>query len=263
MNWSPVVGQVYGVSESGFVEYRYVGLTTGTLARRKSQHYKAAAAGRRGPFADWLRKHPDQESVYFQSLELVMADSLEALGEAERAWIARLGDEGHRLLNLNEGGLGNHGYVWSESQRAAASERMRGSKRPNYPRGPDHGLWGTSRSEELRARWSQQRKGMNSGSSNPNFGKFGPAHPSFGHMVCEETRALLSEQKRGSNNPNFGRTMSDEDRKRRSDTLRGRPMPSSVRSAHTRHHTNKGVLKDTCTHCQDDLRALADSGKAE
>ncbi|MFD5180974.1 NUMOD3 domain-containing DNA-binding protein [Nocardia sp. NPDC058379] len=88
---------------------------------------------------------------------------------------------------------------------------------------------------------------------NPNGGKFGPDHPGFGHVVSEETRRLLSEQKTGAKNPNYGRTASDETRAKMSAVRRGRPMPSSKRSAHTRHHTNKGVFKESCPHCVEDL----------
>jgi hypothetical protein len=65
--------------------------------------------------------------------------------------------------------------------------------------------------------------------------------------------------RRGELNPNFGKTASDETRAKMSAVRKGRPMPSSVRSAHTRHHTNKGVFKETCQHCIDDRRNERDS----
>lgn len=101
--WQPFMGHVYGVRLLGDVEYRYVGLTTKTLVRRKSAHFKLAARGRKTAFADWLRKQPDREMVHFQSLELVLSD-LEDLSRAEQDWILMLREEGHRLLNLNDGG---------------------------------------------------------------------------------------------------------------------------------------------------------------
>lgn len=253
---SPFAGVIYGVRLLDSDEFRYVGLITKTIARRRSEHFKVAEAGRKTPFADWLRKREDREEAYFQPLELVMSDDLEDLGEAEARWITKLREQGHRLLNLNDGGLGNHGYVWTQEQRDAAAERMRGAKRPGYPSGPEHPRWGSKHSEELKAHWSEQRKGMNSGPDNPNFGKFGPDHPGYGRVTSDETRALLSAQKIGPLNPNFGKTASAETRAKRSASLKGRPMPSSVRSAHTRHHTNKGVFKDTCPHCLDDLNAI-------
>jgi len=113
-------------------------------------------------------------------------------------------------------------------------------------------MWGYQFSDEQKALWSEKRKGMNSGPQNPNYGKFGDAHPSFGHKMSAESRARLSEMRRGANNPNFGKSASEETRAKRSAAMKGRPMPSSVRSAHTRYHTNKGVFKETCRHCIDD-----------
>jgi hypothetical protein len=258
--YSLFVGVIYGVRELGSKEYRYVGLTTKTIVRRKSEHFAAVARGRKTPFGDWLRTLPDRESAYFESLELVMSADIGALGSAEARWIEKLRGDGHRLLNLNDGGVGNHGYAWTDEQRAAASARHKGRKRPDIGSGPDHPSWGTHRSDATRARMSEQRKGMNAGAANPNHGKFGPDHPAYGRTLSAETRQRLSEQKRGALNPNFGKVMSEEDRKKRSDALRGRPMPSSRRSAHTRHHTNKAVFKDTCTYCIEDRRLQATEG---
>ncbi|MFT4211002.1 MAG: NUMOD3 domain-containing DNA-binding protein [Microbacterium sp.] len=221
-----------------------------------------AQNGKKTPFADWLRKHTDREGVYFESLELVMSDDLEDLGRAEQRWITTLREDGHRLLNLTEGGLGPRGYVWTQPQRDAAASRARGRSTGVSRRGPDSPNWGRAiHSDEQKARWSEQRRGSITGASNPNFGKFGQEHPSFGHRLSEETKARLSEQKRGSNNPNFGKVMSDEERRVRSEKLKGRPRPSSIRSAHTRHHTNKGVFKESCRHCQADR--LAAEGERE
>ena len=260
---SPIVGVVYAARlyESG--EYRYVGITSKTVEFRRRQHLKAARSGRKTPFYDWLRKMETDEDVYFQPMELIINSSLDDLGEAERRWIAKLRRKGHRLLNLTEGGLGPRGYVWSEEQRKAAGDRSRGRKRTNVPTGVDHPSWGTRRTDELKAHWSRTRKGMNSGADNPNFGKFGPEHPSFGHRMTPEARQQLSEMRTGEQNPNFGKTASAETRAKMSAVRKGRPMPSSRRSAHTRHHTNKGVFKDTCTHCIEDLRALRSNKNEE
>lgn len=248
---SPFVGVIYGVREMESPEFRYVGLTTHTIERRRREHFKNTAYGRKTPFADWLLKHTktDREAVYFASLELVMSDSLDDLGAAEQRWIAKLRAEGHRLLNLTEGGLGPRGYVWSEEQRRAVGDRTRGTKHPNPMRGPDNPMWGRAHSDEQKARWSQARKGTNVGSDNPNFGKFGAEHPSFGHTMSLESREKLSEMRRGDKNPNFGKSASGETRAKMSAVRKGIANPTSVRSAHTRHHTNKGVFKDTCRHC--------------
>ncbi|MEJ1088489.1 NUMOD3 domain-containing DNA-binding protein [Microbacterium sp. Mu-80] len=253
---SPIVGVVYAARlyESG--EYRYVGMTSNTVEFRRRQHLKAARRGKKTPFYDWLRKMASEEDVYFQPVELIINASLEDLGQAEQRWIAKLRRKGHRLLNLTDGGLGPRGYVWTDEQRRAAGDRSRGRKRPDIVAGPDHPTWGRKHTDELKAHWSLTRKGMNSGVDNPNFGKFGAEHPSYGHRMSEEARQRLSEMRLGENNPNYGKSASAETRAKMSAVRKGRPMPSSRRSAHTRHHTNKGVFKDTCQHCIDDMRAI-------
>nr|WP_235734071.1 NUMOD3 domain-containing DNA-binding protein [Mycolicibacterium austroafricanum] len=70
--------------------------------------------------------------------------------------------------------------------------------------------------------------------------------------MSEEARARLAEQRRGAANPNYGRRASEETRVKMSAVRKGRPMPSSRRSAHTRYHTNRGIKKDTCRYCVDD-----------
>lgn len=241
-------GLVYGVRLREESCYRYVGLTTKTAQVRLRQHRKQAAAGRKTPFYDWLRKQ-DRDDVVVDHLD--WADELDELGEAEIAWIALLRHEGHPLLNLAAGGLGPTGVEWTTEMRQAASIRASGRKIPSRF-GKDNPFYQRKHSPEQRAKWSGARKGANAGADNPNYGKFGADHPSFGHVMSDESKARLSERMRGAGNPNFGRSASDETRAKMSAVRKGRPMPSSRRSAHTRHHTNKGVMKATCRYCVDD-----------
>ncbi len=259
--WSPFAGLIYGVRRIGEREFRYIGQTTGTGSRRRMQHFKSARRGKKTAFYDWLRKLASPEDVYFQTLELVVGGA-EQLDTRECEWIAKLRREGHRLLNHTEGGAGVRGYEWTEEQRRAAGDRAQGREGISRP-GRDNPMWGRTHSEEQKARWSSLRKGSNSGSANPNFGKFGPEHPEFGHQVSAETRRLLSAQKQGERNPNYGKTAGDETRAKMSAVRRGRPMPSSARSAHTRHHTNKSVFKDSCRHCLDDRQNQTIRGSEE
>jgi NUMOD3 motif len=64
---------------------------------------------------------------------------------------------------------------------------------------------GRNHDTDQRARWSKSRKGKNSGPENPNYGKFGEDHPSFGHVMSEQARQQLAEKRRGPANPNYGR----------------------------------------------------------
>ncbi|MCD2443190.1 NUMOD3 motif protein [Agromyces sp. SYSU K20354] len=250
-NWEPFIGAIYGFRTYESGEFRYVGLTTKSVTIRERQHFKAAESGRRkNPFHDWLKKHGRDHAIAVPLA--VVTTNLDDLGAAEREWISRLRRDGHRLLNLAEGGRGSKGHVWTEEQRKAAGDRARGRPTGVHRFGPDAPMWGRTHSDEQKAKWSAMRKGTNAGPENPNFGKFGSEHPSYGHTMSAESRARLSELRRGELNPNFGKTASDETRAKMSAVRKGRAMPSSVRNAHTRHHTNKGVFKETCRHCIDD-----------
>ncbi|WP_026550765.1 NUMOD3 domain-containing DNA-binding protein [Arthrobacter sp. Br18] len=246
-------GLVYGVRLRRDGKYRYIGITTKTASRRFHQHFRVAAEGRKTPFYDWLRKH-DRSDVAIDELDWI--EGLPELGQAEIDWISYLRRQGDRLLNLSEGGLGPTGVVWTKEMREAARIRSTGRKVVRQS-GPGASFYGKHHSAEQRQKWSQERKGTILGPQNPNFGKFGPEHPSYGHLLNEEARRALSEVKRGAGNPNFGKKASAGTRAKMSAVRIGRPMPSSQRSAHTRHHTNKGVAKPTCQHCVDDAAAQA------
>lgn len=253
---APVVGIVYGFRVRSTGEYHYIGLTTKGLQRRVGEHRKAARDGRKTPLYDWLRKTAD-DAYEVVVLERVVT-TREDLGQAEISWISLYRATGDRLLNLSDGGLGPTGVVWTAEQREAASRRSKG--RPGVSRpGELNPMWGHAHTDEQKARWAASRKGSNAGEQNPNFGKFGSEHPAYGRVLSAETKERLSEQKQGELNPNFGKTASDETRAKMSAVRKGRPMPSSVRNAHTRHHTNKGVFKETCQHCIDDRDNERDS----
>lgn len=256
---SPAGGLIYGIRLRSESCYRYVGLTTKTAPARLRQHLKVAAAGRKTPFYDWLRKQ-DRDNVIVEPLD--WTDGLDELGEAEIAWIALLRHEGQPLLNLADGGLGPTGVEWTAQMRDAARIRSTGRKIPSRF-GQENPFYQREHSAEQRAKWSAARKGTNVGADNPNYGKFGADHPSFGRVMSEEAKAQLSEKMRGAGNPNFGRSASEETRAKMSAVRKGRPMPSSRRSAHTRYHTNKGVFKDTCQYCRDTTTTKATKDDVE
>ncbi len=252
-------GLVYGIRLRREFEYRYVGITTKTASRRFHQHLRVAAEGRKTPLYDWLRKFDPSEVI---SEELDWVEGLQELGQAEIDWISYLRREGDRLLNLSAGGLGPTGVVWTEEMRAAARIRSTGRKIVRKS-GPGASFFGGNHSAEQREKWSRERKGTGVGAANPNFGKFGADHPSFGHSMSEEARKVQSEARKGVGNPNFGKTASAETRAKMSAVRKGRPLPSSQRSAHTRHHTNKGVEKADCKYCVEDSAKPSLSSESE
>lgn len=239
-------GVIYGVRLPSSYDYRYVGPTTKSADIRLRQHLKVAAGGRKTAFYDWLRKQ-DRAEVIADTLDWV--EGLDDLGRAEITWIAYLRRDGQPLLNLSA----------ASDPPALCGPRRCGKPHAFAPLGgpvsryaEENPFHGRKHSAEQREKWSIERKGTNSGADNPNFGKFGEEHPGYGHSMSEESRARMSEQRRGAGNPNFGKTASDETRAKMSAARKGRPMPSSRRNAHTRHHTNKGVVKDTCQYCIED-----------
>ncbi|MCC3270065.1 NUMOD3 domain-containing DNA-binding protein [Arthrobacter gengyunqii] len=241
-------GYIYGVRLQGEREYRYVGMTTKTVARRFAQHLKCARDGRKTPFYDWLRKQ-DQQGVRADELQEVW--DLTDLGQSEIDWIAYLKRDGHRLLNLSKGGLGPTGVLWTAEQREAA--RLRSTGRKGLSRfGEANPFYGRSHTPEQRLKWAEERAGQYAGPENPNFGRFGAEHPRFGSSMTPEARKALSDARTGAGNPNFGKKASEETRAKMSAVRAGRPMPSSRRSAHTRYHSNKGVEKADCRYCVED-----------
>ncbi|WP_441426989.1 NUMOD3 domain-containing DNA-binding protein [Arthrobacter sp. YAF34] len=252
-------GLVYGIRLRREVEYRYVGITTKTASRRFHQHLRVAAEGRKTPFYDWLRKHDPADLI---ADELDWIEGLPELGQAEIEWISYLRLEGDRLLNISDGGLGPTGVVWTEEMREAASIRGTGRKGLSRP-GSANPFYGGRHSPEQRKKWEVSRKGTNSGATNPNFGKFGADHPSFGHTMSEESRRALSEARKGPGNPNFGKKLSEETRAKLSAAQKGKPRPASQRNAHTRHHTNKGIEKADCKHCVEDSAKPSLSSESE
>ncbi|MFJ6282430.1 NUMOD3 domain-containing DNA-binding protein [Pseudarthrobacter oxydans] len=252
-------GLVYGIRLRREVEYRYVGITTKTASRRFHQHLRVAAEGRKTPFYDWVRKQNPEDLI---ADELDWVEGLQELGEAEMDWISYLRREGDRLLNLSDGGLGPTGVIWTDEMREAARIRCTGRKGLSRP-GAANPFHGKKHRLELRKKWEVSRKGTNYGADNPNFGKFGADHPSFGHTMSEESRRALSEARKGAGNPNFGKKASEETRAKMSAVRKGRPMPSSQRSAHTRHHTNKGIEKADCKYCVEDSAKPSLSSESE
>lgn len=241
-------GVVYGVRLRGSDEYRYVGQTTKEPAARLRRHLSNARSGRKTPFYDWLRKH--NGAVVVDTLDREWL-SRESLGESEIVWIASLRYEGHRLLNIADGGLGPTGVVWTEEMREEARRRATGRKGVSRP-GPLGTFYGRRHTAEQRAKWSDERKGTYVGPDNPNYGKFGEDHPSYGHKMSAESRAALSEMRKGERNPNFGKKASPETRAKMSAARKGVPRPTKSRSAHTRYHTDQGRFCPQCRFCVED-----------
>jgi hypothetical protein len=108
---------IYGLRLASSSEYRYVGQTTAGLPNRLYQHQRAASRSAvKLPSHLWLQKHLRDVVVADVLLRLPFGEHSE-LDEAEIAFISHFRKEGHRLLNVTDGGGGSRGYVPSDATR--------------------------------------------------------------------------------------------------------------------------------------------------
>jgi group I intron endonuclease len=156
---------------------RYIGLTTQKRPeQRLAFHRWASRRGDRSALYAWMRKHGDQ-NVEMRVIE--SCDTIEDLRDAERFWIAALGGPRSDLLNLTEGGDGTSGYVPSEEQSRAHSERMQGE---------GNSFHGKRHTSESRARMSDSHTGHS-----PTSGFSGRTH---GPDTRAKIRAAITGIKR-------------------------------------------------------------------
>ena len=151
-------------------EHRYIGISQyDTAEKRFTKHRYNAKEGSRLPVYDWMRKYDD---IVVKELETGLSFS-EAQGR-EIFYIAKFKAEGHRLLNLTDGGEGMLGYIHSKETRRKKSESMKKTLggRPALNRGTTH-------TEETKKKMSEAHKGRVS----PNKGK----------KLSEEWRKNMSE----------------------------------------------------------------------
>lgn len=202
---------VYGLKLVNAETYRYVGMTTTSAQQRGIEHESTARNSPKYPIHYWLRKH--QGEVEMVMLSIRSPGGLDELAMEEQNWIARLRSEGHKLLNLTDGGEGPNGAVFSEAERKRRSEAVLG---------------------EL----------------NPNYGKYGTASHMYGREFSESTRKKLSDAKLGELNPMYGREVSEYRKELYSKLFTGSKNPKAKYSAHKRHHVNKEILNVECRYCR-------------
>jgi len=208
------MGFIYAFKLKDSQEYRYIGKTI-NLKHRYIAHKNSSERGENLPIYRWIR------SKGLSNIEMIVLEESEdqKLQDLEKLWITKIKDRGDRLLNLTDGGEGTLGYRHTEMQKKE---------------------------------WSDKRKGSITGDKNPNYGKFGPDHPSYGRKFSEETKQKLSEQKLGKNNPNYGKKIPEQTRVKMSLAQKGRPRPRSARSAHVRYHINLKGFSERCNYCTEE-----------
>ena len=177
--------EVYGLHLEGG-PIRYVGMTEKGAEARLVGHRKRAASTYVSPIYSWMRKH-GPANIRVTVLE--RCADLEMLRRTEERWIAKLRADGLPLLNLRGGGEGLFAYKWTDEQRAAMSEKMKGRKlTPERVAKMVAGRAGYRHSPETRAKMSESSKGERSHA----FGKKGPDSHNFGLVRSAETREKIS-----------------------------------------------------------------------
>lgn len=123
---------IYGLRCQHSTEYRYVGMTKGTSAKRLKEHLAKARQGHSSAKYDWIRSHPEGE-IEVDVLELCNTQERAMLAQLERDWIASLRLQGHNLLNHTKGGDGGDtfsGRRHTQSAKDKLREAKLGKKRP-------------------------------------------------------------------------------------------------------------------------------------
>jgi group I intron endonuclease len=116
---------IYTLSDPRTEEVRYVGKTIKTLDRRLQEHLTTS------------KKMKDHRSKWIQSLvKINLTPKIEILDfccekkwqQTERFWIISLKFLGVNLTNQNDGGYGNHGFIFSEESKRKISKSLTGKK---------------------------------------------------------------------------------------------------------------------------------------
>jgi hypothetical protein len=226
---------VYGLSLDG-ENYRYIGMTTGTLRQRWAGHVSAAKRStRRTAVRCWITAH-GADAIKVTVLE--RCSSTEELLAAEVRWISQFRAAGVPLLNHTDGGEGTVGWTPTVEQREAMRARFSGAGNPNY---------GKQRPESVKQAIREKLAGRPGGALGIPKTEEHKAKLR-GRVISEETRRKMSEsaKRRGPNNK--GRPMSDdqkealrvaalgrkhtpESRAKISEAQRGRPKSPEHRAA--------------------------------
>lgn len=184
---------VYALAlESSPEDYRYIGRTSYSTARRLSDHWSQAKRGRNTHLYKWMRNSlSNKEKIII----VVIEDNLSFNESSSREvyWIKHYRMLGYKLTNSTDGGEGALGFSLSAESRAKISASLRGKPL----------------SEETKAKISASLRGRTH--SPEHIEKNRQVH--IGHAVSEETRAKIGLAGRG-------RVPSPETRAKRSESLK-------------------------------------------
>lgn len=146
------------------------------------------------------------------------------------------------------------GLKMTDEQR----KRMSTAKLATVKRGKDHHNFGKTVSPETRRRQSEAKQGENHWA----YGTGGPSHYNTGRKHTPESSRKKSEGNKGKirseetrrrmSEAHKGKPLSDETKKRLSEATKGQPN----KGRHTRWHTNRGIVDETCLFCTELTKPL-------
>ncbi|OYW60023.1 MAG: hypothetical protein B7Z31_04820 [Rhodobacterales bacterium 12-65-15] len=116
---------IYALTEPGTDVVRYVGKTVRSARKRHSEHiFNALQKGSRLPVHNWIRKQYAR-GAWSCMWHLENVPHGEDWAERERYWINKFRDDGHKLLNLTNGGDGLPGLPRPQAVRDAIAAKLR------------------------------------------------------------------------------------------------------------------------------------------
>jgi hypothetical protein len=117
--------KIYKLQDPDSLEVRYVGKTVHSLDRRLTSHMKPNPTTYSGKWVNSLLAQGKKPLI------TLIEEVGDEWPERERYWIGFYRDQGSRLTNLAEGGLGPSGFAHSDAAKLAISEALR--KRARKP----------------------------------------------------------------------------------------------------------------------------------
>lgn len=174
------------ISKSNPEEYRYIGKTAyETPDKRFKGHKNNAISGDSAPVYRWIRKHNDVEVVIIEDRL-----SKEESSIREKYYIHLFRSQGHKLLNVSDGGDGSPGRVLSKASREKISSKLKGkSLSLEHRKNISAGQTGRKLSEKTKKKISQSLK------NHPRLIACGKKNKGKKHT--EEARRKISEAKTG------------------------------------------------------------------
>lgn len=112
---------VYGLKSSGGGGIRYVGQTQRSLEQRLCSHLRGAKK-RECRLERWIRSVLKTGN----KIEIFTIEENAILHESEKKWIRHYRVCGVDLVNVTDGGEGNHGYKWTKEQIENISKVRKG-----------------------------------------------------------------------------------------------------------------------------------------